>query len=74
MEEFSFLEAALLMKRKSWSIMRQPNQAAMVPIYRMKATRKAQNRCRPQDSAKEVIPMGGGGCQLVKRVTDLCLS
>ena len=55
------LEAGLLMKRRSWSIMRQPNQAAIVPISRIEPTRKAQNRCRRQDAAKvEVIPMDGG--------------
>ena len=32
-----FLEASfLLIKRRSWSIMRQPNQAAIVPMSRMK--------------------------------------
>ena len=35
-----FLKVPLLMKRRSWSIMRQPNQAAIVPISRNEATRK----------------------------------
>ena len=46
------------MKRRSWSITRQPNQAAIVPISRMEAARKAQNRFRQDAAEVEVIPMG----------------
>ena len=58
-----------LMKRRSWSIMRQPNQAAIVPISRIE-----KGVVKMQPSKKKWPPCGANWCQWCVHIISVSLS